>query len=282
MVSALLAVPALFVADLGTADWMKVYEVHSARDWIAAVWAVDRDDVFVGGSWGVTRVKDADQRRQDTPGVAVEGFAGDDSKGIFAVGTRELVLHFTGTSWLQEHAAPSSVKRSPTANDLLHSVAYLSDGGTTFVAFGPNLALKRQEDGTWTKPPEPERSRLYARAELGPTEGPPKCHHDAWFWLGRNLGWLSCKDRRVFIYDDGRFIARGSIPKSCHVVTRVGYAQDASYVVCAEHQIWRTAGQTWKLLPPPAGKDHDYFAVSVAGRCVFVTARRTVWRRCEP
>jgi hypothetical protein len=279
----ILALSAVLVGQVTGPGWTKVYEPPTLRERIVAVWATNRDQWFVGGSWGVTRVTEASSDRWETPGIMIEGFFADDVKNVFALGTGELVLHYRGTEWVQEHAAAGLPKRSSRANDLLYSAAYLPDEGrATLVAFGPNLALRRNEDGTWTKPPEPVRSSLSSLAELGPSEGPPGCRHDAWFWLGRNVGWLSCRDRRTFTYEHGQFTPHGKVPSACKFVKRVAYAHENGYVVCAEHQLWKTVGQTWEALPVPADKDRDYFSVSVADSCVFVTTKHAVWRRCEP
>jgi len=69
----------------------------------------------------------------------------------------ELVLHFDGKGWIQEHVGPAP-KRPGRGADLLHAAFYVSAAADApLVAFGPWLVLVRQTNRSWALQPEPER-----------------------------------------------------------------------------------------------------------------------------
>ncbi len=262
--------------------WEKIYEARGTKEWLSSVWAEDRDNWFVAGDWGATSVTKTGTVRTETAGPNVLGLLGESANSVFGVGTAELILHFNGKSWVQEHIG-SSTKGPLRGDHLLYSAFYFPDATESrLVAFGPRLALQRQRDATWTRPPRPEMARLSLLAEIGPPDRPARCDRDWWFWLGKNRAWFSCKDRRTFTYERGKTIPKGLKPVSCARVTRVAVEKGEVYAICAERTIWKTDGQTWGVLEPPSGSDREYRSISVAGGCVFLAGRRTVWRSCVP
>lgn len=274
-------VATLAPVSAGAGPWEKVYEAAEPDGHVAAVWAADRDDWFVAGKWGVTHVTKAARESRGTRST-VAGLFGENAKSVFALGYEQLVLHFDGRTWTEEHDVPTQKRRPRDYDDLVHSAFYVpGDPRGTLMAFGPHAVLERGVDGTWRTPSEPERARLSSLAEHGPADNPAACRGESWFWLGRDLAWFICQDRRTFIFDRGQVAPKGRIPGSCPTQTRAAYAGGEIYVACSERGVWRTDGQTWRRLPRLDG-DPPTFAISVAGKCVFVTARRTVWRRCEP
>ncbi len=140
--------------------WEKVYEGAATDGFVTAVWAVNRDEWFVGGKWGVTRVTKAGQETRSTRS-AVAGLFGESSASVFALGYDQLVLHFDGKGWAEEHYVPTP-KRGPRDYDDLVQLAFYVPGDPrgTLTAFGPHAVLQRQVDGTWRAPSEPERERL--------------------------------------------------------------------------------------------------------------------------
>ncbi|HVY39674.1 MAG TPA: hypothetical protein VHM31_17165 [Polyangia bacterium] len=278
-IAALLAGPGL--ASGGQVRWEKVYEAAGPDEFVAAVWAVDRDEWFAAGKWGVTHVTKAGQQSRGTRST-VAGLFGESAKSVFALGYDQLVLHFDGRAWAEEHDVPTPKRRPRDYDNLVHSAFYApGDPHGTLMAFGPHAVLQRRPDGTWRAPAEPERERLSALAEHGPADNPAGCRRERWFWLGKDLAWFVCQDGRTFIFDRGQATPKGRMPRSCSTPTRAAYATGEIYVACSERGVWRTNDQTWRRLPRFEG-DARAFDISVAGGCVFVTARRAVWRRCEP
>ena len=219
-------------------------------------------------------------QRYETHGRPAIGLFGDSPRNVFAFGPHELVLHFDGDRWTEEHA---SARAAHGGADLLQAAYYLPDQPRPrLIAFGPHLALERHEDGHWTTPQEPERHRLELLGGIGPPERPPGCRSDTWLWMGRSLAFVACQDRRAFAYDSGQFTLAGKVPASCSMIARAALSKHDLYLVCANKTLWSIEGQTWLKLEPPRDKDDDYFSISVADDCVFLTARHSVWRKCLP
>lgn len=278
-ISALLAGSA--PGPAGESRWEKIYETAGPQEFVAAVWAVDRDEWFVAGKWGVSHVTKAGRESRATRST-VAGLFGESAKSVFALGYDQLVLHYDGRAWTEEHDVPTPNRGPRDYDDLVHSAFYVpGDPRGVLMAFGPHAVLERQVDGTWRAPAEPERERLSSLAEHGPAENPAGCQGESWFWLGKDLAWFVCQDRRTFIFDRGQVSPKGRMSRSCPTPTRAAYAGGEIYAACSERGVWRTEGQTWRRLPRFDG-DAPAFDISVANKCVFVTSRRTVWRRCEP
>lgn len=280
MLCALLAGPAADAAA-GSA-WERVYEAAGPEGFVSAVWAVDRDEWFVAGKWGVTHVTTAGRETRSARST-VAGLSGESSANVFALGYGGLVMHFDGKQWLEEHFVPVQKKGPRDYDDLVHSAFYVpGDPRGTLTAFGPHAVLQRQIDGTWRAPSEPERERLSLLAEAGPAERPAGCAPDGWFWLGKELAWFVCQDRRTFILDRGQLTPKARIPRACPTRTRAAFDAGEIYVACNDRGVWRTDGQSWRRLPGLTDEDQTTFDISVADKCVFVTTKHAVWRRCEP
>jgi hypothetical protein len=261
--------------------WEKVFEGTPSDRFVSAVHALGRDEWFAGGGWGVVRVSKAGVEREETQGRAVLGLYFQAPESVFAFGQDELVLHFDGKGWVQEHVGPKP-KRPGRGADLLHS-AYLetSAPGTPLVAFGPWLVLIRQANGSWALPPEPERERLSSRAQLGPDiKRPAKCDAAGWTWLGRDRAAFFCHDRRTFLFDAGTATPKGKLPGQCYrSISALTYANGEIYASCSSATLWTTEGESWRRIVPPKGA-HEIPSVSVAGDCLFVASGRSIWRAC--
>ena len=123
LLSLLLAVPSSAAAP-APPNWEKVFEGTSSDRFITALHATGRDDWFMGGGWGVARASKSLVVREDTRGRAVLGLFYDGPNSVFALGTDELILHYDGKSWTQEHLGPAP-KRPGRGADLLHSAFYM-------------------------------------------------------------------------------------------------------------------------------------------------------------
>ncbi|MFL5305285.1 MAG: hypothetical protein ACJ8F1_08730 [Polyangia bacterium] len=267
---------------VGGSGWEKVFEASAAEGFVTAVWAANRDEWFVGGKRGVTRVTKSGQEMRNTRSP-VAGLFGETPKSVFALGYDELVLHFNGKAWSEEHYVATAKRGARDYDDLVQLAFYVpGDPRATLTAFGPHAVLQREINGTWRAPSEPERERLSSLAETGPAERPAGCAADGWFWIGKDLAWFVCQDGRTFIRDRGQVMPKGRIPRACPTRTRAAFDGSEIYVACHDRGVWRTDGKTWRRLPRFAGQDQATFDISVADKCVFVTTKHAVWRRCEP
>jgi hypothetical protein len=181
--------------------------------WLSSVWASGRDDWFVAGGWGVAKGTKTGFERKETPGRAVLGLLGRSPSSVFAFGAGELVLHFDGKTWKEEHIGPVPPKprrRGERVKDVLY-FAYRSDPSAPLVAVGPWLVLVRQPDATWTQPGEKKRYRLSLVGQTGPDKiaRPLKCDPGPWYWLGQDLAWFACQDGRSFLYEAGTVTPKG-------------------------------------------------------------------------
>jgi hypothetical protein len=264
-------------------QWEKVFEEAASASWVSGVWALGRDDWFASGKWGVAKAGKAGVEREATTGTSVLGLFGQAADSVYALGVDELVLHFDGKRWSEEHRGPQP-KRPGRGGDLLHS-AFFSDAaaGPSLVAFGPSLTLVRQPNGSWIAPPAKEMKRISLLSQVGPTLPlPARCDEAGWHWLGKDSGWFFCHDGRTFTFSEGAVAPKGKLPRACRksldsVVTGNGEI----YATCAAATVWKTEGQTWRLLATMKG-EKELPSISVTAACVFVSGRRTIWRSCRP
>jgi hypothetical protein len=262
--------------------WEKVFELGPGERWISSVRAVDRDHWFVAGDWGVAWMNNKKLVRQGTPSASLLGMLIDSPTSVYAFGDRELVLHFDGSTWTEEHRTSPSKKPLRGEDELIG--AYLDPKDpSSLVAFGADAVLKRQPDATWIGVPEAERSKLLSVGAAGPAdiERPQGCALNSWFWLGRSLAWSTCRDHRTFVFEAGKVALKGVLPNGCKTLTSAASAFGEVYTICANHTLWRTSAQAWRPLSAPKDKDKDYGSISVTDHCVFLAGRRTVWRSCS-
>jgi hypothetical protein len=266
-----------------TPQWQKVYESNGPRRWIGDIAAVDRAQVFVGGAWGVARVTGHDVEVHETGGLGIERLIVQGRRSVFALGERELILHFDGVAWEQEHIGEPLGDNGRGRRDVLHAGFYppgSAEGG--LVALGADVVLERGARGDWTTPAGPRRAQLI-RASLGPDPLPaPGCSGGPWFWFDRSDAWFSCDDGRTFLFHAGQTRSTGRRPASCRTVGGAARSGDAVYAVCAENTLWKIEGRVWRRLSPPPTPDHEFVALSFAGGCLFLSNRRSVWRWCGP
>ncbi len=168
--------------------WETVFEGERGPDgWVSGVAALARDDFFVAGGWGITRATAGRVERRDTPGHAIFGLVDANPDGIFALGAGELVLHFDGKTWTEEHAGAAVPPRTKSANTLLYS-AFQTCSDPNEIAFGPKLVLERQRDLSWRAASGDDRERLWDLVRGWASSAvarPSRCDAGSWFWLGK-------------------------------------------------------------------------------------------------
>ncbi len=148
-------------------SWEVVFQGEKGPDgWVSAVVATARDDFFVSGGWGVTRATSGRLDRRDTPGHAIFGLVALSTEEILALGAGELVLHFDGKAWVQEHAGPAVPAKTKAPNTLLYS-ALQTCGDPNVIAYGPKLILERQRDSSWKGVFGAERERFWDLSGAG-------------------------------------------------------------------------------------------------------------------
>jgi len=260
--------------------WEKVFEETKSNSWVSGVWALGRDDWFASGKWGVAKASKAGIERH-AAGTSVLGLFGEAPNSVYALGADELIMHFDGHRWIEEHKGPTP-KRPGRGADLLHSAFYSAAAGTSMVAFGPSLALERQSNGTWVAPPKDEMKKLSLLSQVGPTVPlPPGCDEAGWHWLGKDSGWFFCHDGRAFMFEGGATAPKGKLPRACtKTLDSSTYRDGDIYATCGAATVWKTEGQTWRLLATLKG-EKELPSISVTGDCVFVAGRRTIWRSCR-
>ncbi|HET6282977.1 MAG TPA: hypothetical protein VFH73_18595 [Polyangia bacterium] len=214
--------------------------------------------------------------RYDTPGRSVIGLWDGGEDGIFAFGTGELSLHFEGASWIEEHTGPIA-KKGSRGIDMLYLAFVDTDRKVpAIVALGTSLALERQPDHTWVKPPQAEREKLVRRGQLGtPVKLPAGCYGAGWFWLGRKRGFTYCHDGRSFVVDEnGTVPEKGKLPKECkRAIDGLTSAGSELYASCGG-KVFRTDAAGWHLFGT-VPREKELTSISFADGCIFVTGRRS-------
>lgn len=264
--------------------WEKVFDGGSDQ-WVGAIAATGRDVIFVGGSWGISTVTKAGATIEPTHGRGVLGFFVESSSSVYAVGEGELIWHFDGKKWSDEHVGPLPPRnqRRPFSEHMLYRMRHSDDPNGKPVAFGLVLVLMKQPDGTWAAPPQGDKDKLLEIGAIGPKlpDGPSKCGGRAWHWLGQDQAFFSCDDRRAFLVEEGRVTPKGTLPRQCgSTVGALAYATGEVYVTCGT-TLWKTDGEAWRRIEAPNPGSRELSSVALADHCVFVSGGRTVWRSCE-
>jgi hypothetical protein len=247
-----------------------------------------RDSWIAGGPWGLATATKAGTKVESTQGRGVLGIFVESANSAYAFGEGELIWHFDGNKWTEEHVGPlpPSAKRGPFAEHMLY-LSYYKDNEPSgpLVAFGLSLVLVKQRDGTWVPPPDADRKKLLETGQLGPQiSRSMKCDPAGWHWFGRSRGALYCHDRRVFIFDAGTLTAKGKLPNQCYdALHSLIEAQGQLYASCRSLTLWRTQGDEWHRIDPPKEKGlKEISSLSAADGCLFVGGNKAVWRSCDP
>src|SRR3954468_8794557 len=125
----------------GEPAWEEIFNGGGSDGTVTSVWAASPQDWFVGGKWGVARSTKTGIERTPIKGRGILGLFGQTPSSVFAFGYDELVLHFDGKRWLEEHITPQPPTGTRAA-DLLYSAFYLTRAATApIVAFGTSLVL---------------------------------------------------------------------------------------------------------------------------------------------
>lgn len=265
--------------------WEKVFDGGSDM-WADAIAATGRDALFVGGTWGISTVTREGATVQSTHGHGVLGFFVESASSVYAMGEGELIWHFDGKKWSEEHVGflPPRNQRRPFSEHMLSQMDHTDGPNGRPVAFGLVLVLMKQPNGTWAAPPESEAERLREMGGTGPklTDGPSNCGGRSWHWFGQHRAFFSCDDRRAFLVDEGRVTPKGKFPRQCgSTVGALTYATGEVYATC-DTALWKTDGETWRRIEAPNPRWREFSSVVFADHCVFVAGGRSVWRSCNP
>jgi hypothetical protein len=282
----LLAVIAASGGPVSSPSWDKLFDA-TPYGWVSAVEAVGRDSWIAGGAWGVATSSKGSTHVESTHGHGVLGLFVESPLSAYAFGEGELIWHFDGKTWTEEHVGPLPPRRQrrPFAEHML----YLSHHDEPapngpLVALGLSLVLVKQPDGTWAPPPDADKDRLLEAGQTGPKfSGPAKCDVAGWRWFGRNRGAFYCHDRRMFILDKGKLAPKGQLPNRCdHTLNALAEAKGELYASCDSLTLWKTEGEAWHRIAAPKEKGlRELPAISVADGCLFVGGSKAVWRTCD-
>ena len=263
--------------------WEKVFQGDSDKR-AGTMVAIGRDAIFVGGSWGIATVTKAGVTVDSTHGHGVLGFFVETPSSVYALGEGELIWHFDGKKWREEHVGPLPPvnQRRPFSEHMLYRM-HTSGSDRRLVAFGLVLVLVKEPNGTWGAAPQTEGDSLRARAAIGPKlpEEPSNCAGRAWHWFGQDRAFFSCDDRRAFIVEEGRVTPKGKFPRQCgSTVGALAYAAGEVYATCGT-TLWKTDRETWRRIDAPRPMSRELSSVAFADHCVFVAGGGTVWRSCD-
>lgn len=267
-------------------EWEKVFDATS-HGAVGTLKATGRETWIAGGPWGLATANGSDTTVEPTHGHAVLGLFVESPTSAYAFGEGELIWHFDGKRWTEEHVGPlpPRTKRRPFADHLLY-LSYYNGAAPhgPLVAFGLSLVLVKQPDGTWAPPPDVDKNKLLELGQLGPqVSRPEKCDPAGWHWFGRNRGALYCHDRRTFVFDTDRVIPKGKLPSACYDgLHSLVEAKGELYASCSTRTLWKTEGEAWRRIDPPKEKGpKEIPSISVADGCLFIAGTKSVWRRCD-
>jgi hypothetical protein len=267
-------------------SWEKVFD-GTLYGWVSTIAAIGRDNWIAGGPWGLATVTKAGINVESTHAHGVLGLFVESPVSVYAFGEGELIWHFDGKQWTEEHVGPLPPKgqRRPFAEHMLY-LSYFPDTApnTPIAAFGLSLVLLKQADGTWAPPPNTDKARLLEAGQLGPRISlPAKCDPAGWHWFGRKRGALYCHDRRTFIQDAGKLTPKGKLPTPCYdAVNSLVEANGELFASCRSLSLWKTEGERWARIDAPNEKGlSELPSISAAGGCLFVGGNKAVWRRCD-
>jgi hypothetical protein len=282
MVAAALSLFALLAtapAVVAPAGWEKIIESTGPKEWVSSVLAFGPNDWFAGGVGWLARGTARGIERTPTGPRAVLGMVGEAPDDVFALGDDELIMHFDGKGWVEEHVGLKPKKPGRGA-DILHA-AFHSE--SKLVAFGPTLLLVRKADRTWEPPPATESKKLLDLADSGPElKLPAKCDAAGWFWLGKSKAMFDCHDGRSFVFDAGKVTFKGLLPRECRrAFNSVTSGQGELFASCGPGKLWKTDGERWRPYASFMGVK-ELVSISVTEKCVFVASNRVVWRSCGP
>lgn len=262
--------------------WERVFD-GKENEWPSAIAATGQDAVFVGGAWGISTVTSAGTTIDSTHGHGVLGLFVESSSSVYAVGEGELISHFDGKKWSEEHVGflPPRNQRRLFSEHMLYRM-HFDNGSDEAIAFGVVLVLVKQPNGTWAAPPQTERDKLLETGAVGPElpNGPSHCDGRAWHWFGRDRAFFSCDDHRAFIVERGRVTPKGKVPRQCgSTVGALAYATGEVYATCGT-TLWKTYGGTWRRIEAPNVRAKQFSSIAFADDCIFIAGGRTVWRSC--
>ena len=266
--------------------WDKVFD-GSSLGWVSTVEAIGRNTWIAGGAWGLATTVDARTSVESTRGHGVLGLFVESPISVYAFGEGELIWHFDGVKWSEEHAGPLPPRgqRRPFSQHMLY-LSYFPGAAPNgpLVAFGLSLVLVKQPDRTWAPPPEFDRQRLLHVGQQGPAISlPSKCASAGWHWFGRDRGAISCHARRVFIVDTGKLTPKGKMPNECHdTINSLVESGGELYASCRTLTLWKTDGEQWRRIDAPKEQGlKEIPSLSVADGCLFAGGNKSVWRSCD-
>lgn len=200
--------------------------------------------------------------------------------GVFGLGLDQLILHFEGGRWVDEHFVPppsASTRRQRIAAILYGARVFGSGNNAVTAAFGPWSVLLRGRDHTWANPPEEERYRLNVLAQTGPDiPRPAGCALAAWLWLSDDEGWFTCHGGRSFRHEAGATMSTGTVPGACHDAGEgIAVVGKDVYLLC-EGNVWRSSQERWDRVSAPK----DIQAIAGGPACLYAVTKRSVWASC--
>jgi hypothetical protein len=200
--------------------------------------------------------------------------------GLFGLGLDQLILHFDGGRWVDEHLVPpssASTRRQRIAAILYGARVFGSGNNAVTAAFGPWSVLIRGRDHTWTNAPKNERYRLNMLAQTGPDiPRPAGCALAAWLWLSDDEGWFTCHDGRSFRHGAGGNTPTGRVPGTCDDAGEgIAVVGKDLYLLCGGN-VWRSSHERWDRVPAPK----DIQAIAGGPTCLYAVTNRSVWASC--
>jgi len=282
-VAPLLVVLSLLGADATPGPWKPLFSLPSAGPGpFVAIWAdesgsivaVGREVIVQGTRTGAFKTTPL------PPTHGLFGVWGRRADDVFAVGPRQLIMHFTDQKWITERPRQEG---NPRRLMLYHIGPFLPDLPDTVVAYGPGDGedgLKRVS-GAWTPVTPPETAAIRRREQRDlPSHKPCRAGTYQTSVTVDGQQWVQCHDRSVLLKQGDTFVPRGHAPKACmkEGVPLHGSAiwKGDLFVNCGR-ETWRNHGTEWVREPAPE-KLRSLFATPA---CLYAATDTSILARCD-
>jgi len=272
----LLAAPA---SEAKPAPWKEVFALPKSNDgrFFVAVWGDEKGAVVAVGNGLLVQgqVGGAFTATELPPRHALYAVWGKGAEDLFAVGPRQLIMHFADHKWVTERPQQEGNPRQL----LLYEVGpFFPD---TIAAYGPGAGedgLKRIA-GNWV-PLTPREVTEIRRREGMQDLGNKPCRADSQRRrvTPEGTAWVVCNDRSVFLQQGQAFQPRGRLPAHCRGGIQIHGSAiwQADLILNCNGEVWRNHGTEWEHDSIPDRVE----ALYATPACLYAVTKRSILARC--
>jgi hypothetical protein len=243
-----------------------------------AVWGDDAG-VVVAVGFGVIvqgKVGGAFATTELPPRHALFDVWGKSADDLFAVGPRQLIMHFAERKWITERPQQEGNPRQL----LLFEVGPFPPG--TIAAYGPGMGEDgfKRVAGNWVPLTRSEIAAIRKREAIDePQNKYCRSAVQQRSVTQEGTGWVVCDDRSAFVQSGQAFERRGRAPVRCNrgVPIHGSAIWKGDLVLNCDGELWRNHGAQWERDPTPAKVE----AIYSTSACLYAVTRRTILARCE-